>query len=148
MKNSKFKKTISFLVLVVYFFTLPIAFGGIVLCQGHDGHVAIEFVTGGHCNDFPLGKSDNHEHFNSSEHSETHCELGHCGDCEDIPLAFVSSTQAIQKSIAPLKHSAPGKPPAFLALHIQQKQSAAGFLARNSPLNNYPYFLYTIILLI
>lgn len=148
MKNSKLKKSLSFLILLVYLTTLPIAFGGVVLCQGSDGHVRIEFANGGHCAELPLENSDGHNHSSNSESSVIQCELSQCGDCEDIPLALVASNEGLPKSITLLKLSPQLLPPPFFAIYNQQKPFLTASLSRMVPFNNFPSILRTTVLLI
>lgn len=148
MKKSKLRKTISHFFLLVYFTIQAIAFDGLVLCQGNDGHVAIEFANGGHCTDLPVENPESHKHSSSSEHSVIQCELNHCGDCEDIPLTFVSAKEGLHKSITPLKPSVKQAVPPFFAIYNQQKQFATAPLQRLSPFNSFPSILRTTVLLI
>ena len=148
MKKSKFKKILSFLVLAGYLATQTIAFGGIVLCQGSDGHVAIEFADGGHCSESPIKHPDPHTHFGNSDQSILQCELSHCGDCEDIPLAFVSNYEGLPKSLTPLKSSIKQAPPPFFAISDRHRQFDTGLLPQMSIFNTFPSILRNTVLLI
>lgn len=149
MKKSNLKMTVRFFIFLLYFTTQTIAFGGVVLCQGSDGHIHIEFANGGHCTELPLGDSDGHKHSHSSEHSILPCELSPCGDCEDIPLVFLSNNEALKKSTTPGKASAQRTFPPFFANHNKQKPFAPALLPRISPDNNFPCILQkTTVLLI
>ena len=148
MKTSKIKLCLSSSVLLAYFITQTIAFGGMVLCQGNDGHAAIEFANGGECAELPLWNSDDHKHSNISGHDTIQSELSHCGDCVDIPLSFDSSNERLQKSITPLKSSAQRAPPPLFAVHNPQSQFVVARLQRRTPFNNIPSFLRTTVLLI
>jgi len=49
----------------------------LVLCQGDDGHLEIEFAKGGNC--FSCVTDDSHE-----EDPEIELQENHCGQCEDV----------------------------------------------------------------
>jgi hypothetical protein len=148
MKNSKIKKILSSFILLAYFTTQTIAIGGMVLCEGSDGHSAIEFANGGDCAELPFSESNGHKHSDDSGQSVIQCELSHCGDCEDIPLSFVAGNERLQKSITLLNPSAQRAPPPFFAIHNQQSQFVAVSLPRRTPFNNFPSLLRTTVLLI
>ena len=147
MKNSKLKNTINSFLLLTYFTTLAVTFGNVVLCQGNDGHVAIEFANGGHCTELPNEISDSHEHSRSADQSLIACELSHCGDCEDMPLVF-SSNDGFRKSITLSKFSAQRPSTCWFTIYSQQKSLTTASLPRTSLFSNFPFILSNIILLI
>ena len=155
MKSSKLRKSISLFLLLVYSITQAIAFDGLVLCQSSNGYsAAIEFVNEGCCaeEEFTFGHSDSHKHHSDNvQYSIAQCQSSYCddcGDCEDVVLVFVSSTQGLQKLIVHPRSLAHRSLPPFLSMLHQPAQ----FSSKSPPpqlfFNNFHSFLRTIVFLV
>ncbi len=96
------------MVLSLAAMTMPHA---AVLCIGDDGHMAIELVGHGHCED---GSHWHNHHATGSEAAEhSHVGRPHCRPCVDIPIPVESSDRrfASQRSRITPAHPADFMPP-------------------------------------
>ena len=89
MRSKKKTATSILIVLLIYIFMAGNTSGGIALCIGSNGHVALEPAIHEHCHNRPHIEKNNpsslgHEH-------EEHLESAHCKPCIDIPI-FIGPT--------------------------------------------------------
>jgi len=100
MKSEKTTTTSILVVLLVYIFLAGNTSGGIALCIGANGHVALEAAIHEHCNNHPHSEEE-YVSLSAQEHNE-HLESPHCKPCIDIPI-FIGSTsdQLPPKQITP-----------------------------------------------
>jgi hypothetical protein len=99
MRLKKSKATSILLVLLIYVFMASNTSGGLALCIGSNGHVALEPAIHEHCHNRPhieLNDPSSMEH----EH-DGHLESPHCKPCIDIPI-FIGQTDN-QIPIKPVK---------------------------------------------
>ena len=89
MRSKKKTATSILIVLLIYVFMAGNTSGGLALCIGSNGHVALEPAIHEHCHNHPHIEKNNpsslgHEH-------EEHLESPHCKPCIDIPI-FIGPT--------------------------------------------------------
>jgi len=89
MRSEKTKTTSILVVLLVYMFMAGNTSGGLALCIGANGHVALEKIFHEHCHNHQ--HSDEHSISLSAQEHSKHLESPHCKPCIDIPI-FIGST--------------------------------------------------------
>lgn len=117
--------------------------GGLVLCQGEDGHIALEAAESGCCTKVSTGDPvQSRVAFAGNEPPSQ----DHCGDCLDIPLSVGLAT--IPKDRCSASPAAPI--PAASAITASNTPELSGFQPLQGPstLLGYPPDLCSIILLI
>jgi len=104
MRSKKTKATSILLVLLIYVFMAGNTSGGLALCIGANGHVALEPLIHKHCHNRPhIEQNDpslmEHEH-------DGHLESPHCKPCIDIPI-FIGPTdnRLALKPVKPNPHT-------------------------------------------
>ena len=100
MRLEKTKTTSILVVLLVYMFMAGNTSGGVALCIGANGHVALEKIFHEHCHNHQHSDEDSVS-FSALEHNE-HLENPHCKPCIDIPIFIGSTTDKLPpKKITP-----------------------------------------------
>jgi len=89
MRSKKKTATSILVVLLIYTFMASNTSGGLALCIGANGHVALEPLTHEHCHNSPHIEQNDPSSL-GHEHDE-HLENPHCKPCIDIPI-FIGST--------------------------------------------------------
>ena len=91
------KQTLTILLVCIYALRPCAGPGGIVVCQGDDGHVELELAQNGQCGSESHSESEPIAH--DSDHNDHYLcldtleddEADHCGSCTDTPFGLIDA---------------------------------------------------------